>query len=150
VRNLRANPRGTVELGDQSRVGLGRVHQPGTAEDHLSRDLLVSKYADDLERWGRSSLPVGQMREQMAPQALDDGLRARFPGQIADNSTLSKPLDTGRFELGGFPIYGIETGHTDGRDTTSLHVPDIGLIVSATMLIPLPHVRRRDDRRQPG
>jgi len=61
VRNLRANPRVTVELGDQTRVGLGHVLEAGTAEDHLSRDLLVSKYADDeddLEHWGRSSLPV--------------------------------------------------------------------------------------------
>jgi deazaflavin-dependent oxidoreductase (nitroreductase family) len=61
VRNLRANPRVTVELAGQTRVGHGRVLEEGTAEDHLSCDLLVSKYADDeddLEEWGRISLPV--------------------------------------------------------------------------------------------
>jgi hypothetical protein len=61
VRNLRANPHVTVELGDQTRVGPGRVLEAGAAEDHLSCDLLVSKYADDeddLEEWGQTSLPV--------------------------------------------------------------------------------------------
>ncbi len=35
--------------------------QQGTAEDHLARELLVSKYKDsedNLEQWGRTSLPV--------------------------------------------------------------------------------------------
>src|SRR5438874_520775 len=46
VRNVRANPRVTVELGDHIRVGIGHILEAGTAEDHLSRDLLGSKSAD--------------------------------------------------------------------------------------------------------
>jgi len=33
-------------------------------------------------------------------------------------------------QLEGFPIEVIETGHIDTLDTTALHVPDLGLIVS--------------------
>ena len=61
VRNLQANPRVTVELGDETRVGMAHVLEAGTPEDHLARELLVAKYAateDDLDEWGRTSLPV--------------------------------------------------------------------------------------------
>jgi maleate isomerase len=61
VRNLIANPRVTVELGDETRVAHARVLQPGTTEDELARGLLLAKYAaseSDLESWGRSALPV--------------------------------------------------------------------------------------------
>ena len=61
VRNLQANPRVTVELGDEAHVGLARVLEAGTADDHLARQLLLTKYADsedDLDEWARTSLPV--------------------------------------------------------------------------------------------
>src|SRR5689334_21602138 len=61
VRNLQANPRVTVELGDETRVGLARVLEAGAPDDRLARELLVAKYAatdDDLEEWGRTSLAV--------------------------------------------------------------------------------------------
>ena len=66
----------------------------------------------------------------MRSQAQDNGYRALFPGQIADTPALADPLDTDHFELEGQPLQVIETGHTDFEDTTSLHVPDLGLIVS--------------------
>jgi hypothetical protein len=50
-----------VQLGDETRAGVARVLEPGTAEDQLARDLLLAKYApteDDLQEWGRTSLPV--------------------------------------------------------------------------------------------
>jgi deazaflavin-dependent oxidoreductase (nitroreductase family) len=37
VRNLQANPRVTVELGDETRVGVARVLDPGTPDDRLAR-----------------------------------------------------------------------------------------------------------------
>src|SRR5687767_12207198 len=45
VRNLQANPRVTVELGDETHVGAAHVLEAGTAEDQLARELLVAKYA---------------------------------------------------------------------------------------------------------
>jgi len=61
VRNLRANPRVLVELGDETHTGQARILEPGTTEDRLARTLLLAKYGpteDDLDEWGRTSLPV--------------------------------------------------------------------------------------------
>ncbi|HVC35455.1 MAG TPA: nitroreductase family deazaflavin-dependent oxidoreductase [Chloroflexota bacterium] len=61
VRNLQANPRVTVELGDETHVGMAQVLEAGTAKDQLARELLVAKYGgteDNLDEWGRTSLPV--------------------------------------------------------------------------------------------
>jgi deazaflavin-dependent oxidoreductase (nitroreductase family) len=61
VRNLMRNPHVTVELGDQVHDGVARRIEPDSADDQLARDLLVGKYADaedDLEEWGRTSLPI--------------------------------------------------------------------------------------------
>jgi deazaflavin-dependent oxidoreductase (nitroreductase family) len=61
VRNLQANPRVQIELGDQTHGGVARVLEAGTDEDQRARELLVAKYAstdDDLDEWGRTSLPV--------------------------------------------------------------------------------------------
>jgi glyoxylase-like metal-dependent hydrolase (beta-lactamase superfamily II) len=69
-----------------------------------------------------------QMRQETQP--LDDSLRARFPGQIADTVPLPEPLESPEIQLEGSAIEVIETGHTDTLDTTSLHVPDLDLIIS--------------------
>lgn len=60
VRNLRANPRVTVELGDGTRAGVARIVDAGTTEDQRARELLVEKYrqGDNLDEWGRTSLSV--------------------------------------------------------------------------------------------
>ena len=61
VQNIRATPRVTVELGDETRVGMAHVLEAGAPDDQLARELLVAKYAaaeDDLDEWGRKSLPV--------------------------------------------------------------------------------------------
>ena len=71
---------------------------------------------------------VEHMR-QSTPQQLS-GYRAWFPGQIPETITLAEPLDADQFELEGLPLRVIETGHTDTADTTSLHVPDLDLVVS--------------------
>src|ERR671925_665696 len=52
VRNVRADPQVTVQLGDETQTGVARVLESGSAEDQLARDLLLAKYApseDDLE-----------------------------------------------------------------------------------------------------
>jgi deazaflavin-dependent oxidoreductase (nitroreductase family) len=56
VRNLQANPRVTVELGDEMHAGAARVLRAGTAEDQRARELLLSKYreGDELDEWGRT------------------------------------------------------------------------------------------------
>jgi glyoxylase-like metal-dependent hydrolase (beta-lactamase superfamily II) len=67
---------------------------------------------------------------QMRSGEPERSLRKLFPGQIAETVALAEPLDGDRFELEGLALQVIETGHTDTVDTTSLYVPDLGLIVS--------------------
>jgi deazaflavin-dependent oxidoreductase (nitroreductase family) len=59
VRNLVASPRCTVEIGDVTFVGYGRVIE-GTVDDDLARTLVHDKYArgDDLQTWRSTALPV--------------------------------------------------------------------------------------------
>jgi deazaflavin-dependent oxidoreductase (nitroreductase family) len=61
VRNLRANPRVTVELGGETRDGVAHVVEADTADDRRARELLLARYSesdDDLDEWGRTALPV--------------------------------------------------------------------------------------------
>jgi|SRR5579875_2937263 len=60
VRNLQANPRVTVELGDETHDGVARILDPATAEDRCARELLVGKYREgnNLDTWGRTALPI--------------------------------------------------------------------------------------------
>jgi glyoxylase-like metal-dependent hydrolase (beta-lactamase superfamily II) len=73
---------------------------------------------------------TAQHMQRQDNQPQDDAIRERFPGQIAGSVPPPEPLDGPEFELEGSAIEVIETGHTDTLDTTSLHVPDLGLIVS--------------------
>jgi deazaflavin-dependent oxidoreductase (nitroreductase family) len=60
VRNLRANARVTVELGDETHAGAARVLRARSVEDQRARELLVGKYreGDSLDEWGRTALAV--------------------------------------------------------------------------------------------
>ena len=60
VRNLQANPGVTVQLGTETFAGVARILEPETAEDRRARELLVGKYrrGNELDEWGRTSLPV--------------------------------------------------------------------------------------------
>jgi glyoxylase-like metal-dependent hydrolase (beta-lactamase superfamily II) len=100
----------------------------GHGDHHLGLSVVLDRFPD--ARAVATAGTVEQMRKQTSPEVLDNDYRARFPGQIADPIALAEPLDAARFELEGLPLLVIETGHTDGVATTSLHVPDLGLIVS--------------------
>ncbi len=100
----------------------------GHGDHHLGLSVVLDRFPH--ARAVATAGTVEQMRKQTTPRALNNGDRARFPGQIADTIALAEPLDAGHFEVEGLPVVVIETGHTDTVDTTSLHVPDLGLIVS--------------------
>jgi glyoxylase-like metal-dependent hydrolase (beta-lactamase superfamily II) len=61
-------------------------------------------------------------------------LRERFPGQIPDDPGTPERLDEAAIELEGQPLVPIETGFTDSADSTSLHVPSIGLIAAGDVV----------------
>jgi glyoxylase-like metal-dependent hydrolase (beta-lactamase superfamily II) len=100
----------------------------GHADHFLGLPVLLGRFPD--ARAVATAATVQQMREQTTPQQLDSRVRARFPGQLPDTITLAEPLDASYLELEGRPLHVIETGRTDTTDTTALHVPEIGLIVS--------------------
>ena len=58
TRNLLANPRCTVEIGDQAFAGTATMLE-GTEEDELARMIVHDKYAtgDDLESWRARAMP---------------------------------------------------------------------------------------------
>jgi deazaflavin-dependent oxidoreductase (nitroreductase family) len=61
VKNIRANPTVGLRLGDRDMICRARV-VADEHEDALARRLVLEKYApryaDDLEEWGRTALPV--------------------------------------------------------------------------------------------
>jgi len=62
VRNMQADPRVDVRIGNEQYQGTARVLNPADDEDAAARRLLLEKYqppgSDELESWGRSALPV--------------------------------------------------------------------------------------------
>ena len=55
--------------------------------------------------------------------------RKRWPGQLPARIVLPEPYDKDVFILEGHELRIIEQGRTDAVDSTSLHVPSIGLVV---------------------
>jgi glyoxylase-like metal-dependent hydrolase (beta-lactamase superfamily II) len=99
----------------------------GHADHYYGLPVVLDRFPD--AQAVATAATVEQMRMQATPQQLN-GYRAWFPGQIVDTMALAEPLDADHFELEGHSLHVIETGHTDTADTTALHVPDLGLIVS--------------------
>ena len=60
--------------------------------------------------------------------------RRCFPGQVPTKLFAPEPYERETFTLEGQEIRIIEQGHTDSADTTSLHVPSIGLIVAGDVV----------------
>jgi len=53
-----------------------------------------------------------------------------FPGQLPEDIVTAEELVGNEFELEGHKMVSIDTGFTDSKDTTVLHVPSIGLVVA--------------------
>jgi glyoxylase-like metal-dependent hydrolase (beta-lactamase superfamily II) len=113
-----------VALHDRNLTTVYITH--GHGDHYLGLPVVLDRFPD--------ARPVAAPRTvrhmQQDSQALDNSLRARFPGQIADTVPLPEPLESPEIQLEGSAIQIIETGHTDTADSTSVHVPDLGLIVS--------------------
>jgi glyoxylase-like metal-dependent hydrolase (beta-lactamase superfamily II) len=60
--------------------------------------------------------------------------RRLFPGQLATKFVAPEAYEHDTFTLEGHELRIIEQGHTDSPDTTSLHVPSIGLIVAGDVV----------------
>ncbi|MFZ0664860.1 MAG: MBL fold metallo-hydrolase [Acidimicrobiales bacterium] len=97
----------------------------GHGDHYAGLSVVLNRFPD--ARAVATKATVEQMRNGSPTQ---HPYREWFPGQIADTITLAEPLETDHFELEGIPLEVIETGRTDTAHSTSLHVPDLGLVVS--------------------
>jgi glyoxylase-like metal-dependent hydrolase (beta-lactamase superfamily II) len=77
---------------------------------------------------------IGRIAGQLEPDMLDGFWRQRFPGQIPDDPIVPENLDGASIELEGRALIPIDTGYTDTADSTSLHVPSIGLIAAGDVV----------------
>jgi len=114
-----------VALHDRNLTTIYITH--GHGDHYLGLPVVLDRFPD--ARPVAAPRTVRHMHQQDT-QPLDSALRARFPGQIADTIPLPEPLESPEIQLEGSAIQIVETGHTDTVDTTSVHVPDLGLIVS--------------------
>jgi glyoxylase-like metal-dependent hydrolase (beta-lactamase superfamily II) len=76
---------------------------------------------------------VNGMQMYLAPpvQRLS---RQLFPGRVPTKLVAPEPYERDTFTLEGHDLRIIKQGHTDSADTTSLHVPSIGLIVAGDVV----------------
>ncbi|WP_433145320.1 MBL fold metallo-hydrolase [Actinomadura nitritigenes] len=74
---------------------------------------------------------VELMREQLGRMPA---YRKLWPGQLPAAITLPEPYDDEAFTLEGRELRIIEQGRTDAVDSTSLHVPEIDLVVGGDVL----------------
>jgi glyoxylase-like metal-dependent hydrolase (beta-lactamase superfamily II) len=114
-----------VALHDRNLTTIYITH--GHGDHYLGLPVVLDRFPD--ARPVAAPRTVRHMLQQDS-QPLDNTLRARFPGQIADTTPLPEPLESAEIQLEDSAIQIVETGHTDTIDTTSVHVPDLGLIVS--------------------
>jgi glyoxylase-like metal-dependent hydrolase (beta-lactamase superfamily II) len=77
---------------------------------------------------------MNRIAGQLEPSMLDGFWRQRFPGQIPDEPAVPETLEAASIELEGYPLIPVDTGYTDTADSTSLHVPSIGLIVAGDVV----------------
>jgi glyoxylase-like metal-dependent hydrolase (beta-lactamase superfamily II) len=76
---------------------------------------------------------LAELKIQAQPEYRDDFWGRLFPGQIP---TIEFPeaLEGDHFDLEGHEVRVIEAGDTDTADTTSLWVPDLGLVVAGDVV----------------
>jgi glyoxylase-like metal-dependent hydrolase (beta-lactamase superfamily II) len=77
---------------------------------------------------------IDRIADQLEPDRLEGFWRQRFPGQIPDEPDVPASLDGASIELEGHALIPIDTGYTDTADSTSLHVPSIGLIAAGDVV----------------
>jgi glyoxylase-like metal-dependent hydrolase (beta-lactamase superfamily II) len=76
---------------------------------------------------------VDAMRIYLSP-SVEQLARQLFPGQVPTKLVAPEPYERDTFTLEGHELRIIEQGHTDSADTTSLHVPSIGLVVAGDVV----------------
>jgi glyoxylase-like metal-dependent hydrolase (beta-lactamase superfamily II) len=77
---------------------------------------------------------VDRMPSQLEPAMFDGVFRRAFPGQIPDDPGIAQRLGDEALRLEGHEFIPVDAGFTDTADSTSLHVPSLGLIVAGDVV----------------
>ena len=73
---------------------------------------------------------VAGMRNQINPDFVRSFWEPRFPGQVPSQLAVPEILKGDTLYLEGEELRVIDLGHTDTANSTALHVPSIGLVIS--------------------
>jgi glyoxylase-like metal-dependent hydrolase (beta-lactamase superfamily II) len=73
---------------------------------------------------------VAAIQDQIKPEFLKSFWESRFPGQIPSELVAPEILEGGTFYLEGEELKVMGFGHTDTSNSTGLHVPSLGLVIS--------------------
>jgi glyoxylase-like metal-dependent hydrolase (beta-lactamase superfamily II) len=81
------------------------------------------------------AVALASVVDHMGGQLAPDGIFPRlFPGQVPDDPGTAESLDGEAIELEGEQLIPVVAGFTDTVDSTSLHVPSIGLIAAGDVV----------------
>ena len=73
---------------------------------------------------------VEAIENQIKPEFIKSFWEPRFPGQLPSKFVAPGVLEGDTFYLEGEELKVVPLGHTDTSNTTALHVPSIGLVIS--------------------
>lgn len=73
---------------------------------------------------------IAAMRKQINPEFVKSFWESRFPGQVPSQLVAPEILESDALYLEGEELRVVELGHTDTANSTALHVPSIGLVVT--------------------
>jgi glyoxylase-like metal-dependent hydrolase (beta-lactamase superfamily II) len=74
------------------------------------------------------------MRQNLSDGVPNEFWTMRFPDLIPDAPILAKTVPANGFSVDGAKLVVVEAGHSDGDNTTVLHVPSIGLVVAGDVV----------------
>ena len=97
--------------------------------DHfLGLKLLLDRFPD--ARAFATATAVTAMQAQIKPDYVRSFWESRFPGQVPSEFVLPEALQGDALSLEGEELRIMHLGHTDTANTTALHAPSIGLVIS--------------------
>jgi glyoxylase-like metal-dependent hydrolase (beta-lactamase superfamily II) len=73
---------------------------------------------------------IAQMRVGSTPEFFKAFWTPRFDGKLPEELAFPEPLEDHTIDLEGHELTVVELGHTDTDQTSCLHAPDVGLVVS--------------------
>jgi glyoxylase-like metal-dependent hydrolase (beta-lactamase superfamily II) len=118
-----------VDWLEESGKNLTTIYITHAHGDHfLGLKILLDKFPR--ARAFATASTVANIRDQIKPEFIRSFWELRFPGQVPSELVLPGVLAGDTFYLEGEELRVVQLGHTDTTNTTALHVPSIGLVVS--------------------